>query len=70
MFTPIRFVLYTLGLVGQDYAQTRFIAALRDLRELSQVAGFNPQLYGVDVDGIARRFQPGTRDWSAPVALP
>lgn len=68
MFQPVRFWIQILGLVGQEYQRPQLLAALRDLRELVQVGGFDPKLYGVDSAGQIREFRPGTRDWTAPLA--
>jgi hypothetical protein len=64
-----RYFIATLGLLGQEYSRPQFMQALRDLRELIAVGGFDPKLYGVEPSGAIREFRPLTRDWSAPLAV-
>lgn len=66
MFT--RYFILTLGVLGRDYEARQLIDALRDLRELVQVGGFDPKLYGVTPTGAIREFVPASRTWTAPLA--
>lgn len=65
---PIRYFIITLGLLAGEYSRPELLAALKDLRELIQVGGFAPKLYGVTASGAILEFNPADRSWSAPLA--
>lgn len=64
------YFMVTMGLLGQEYQRNELVSALRDLRELIQVGGFAPVLYGVTNAGETRAFVPADRTWSPPAVHP
>jgi len=68
---PVSFFVSALpGILGKVYAQTGFIDALRDAREMRGIAGFEGKLFAVMDDGLIREFDFAARQFTAPVAFP